>query len=122
MSARVLRRENKEKVKLNKTLPYLVGNVVEILELEADVEEEEDGSAMDVDDAKKGKLAGREGIVAAIERMFDDQKMSKPRILRFCKLNEESVVIVNLLELFKHVRYVVSVPQVYAIHSIKNNA
>mmetsp|Transcript_2905 Transcript_2905/g.5506 ORF Transcript_2905/g.5506 Transcript_2905/m.5506 type:complete len:442 (-) Transcript_2905:1537-2862(-) len=48
-------KENLEKVKLNKQLPYLVGNIVELLSMEKDEEEEEDGSAMDVDDKRKGQ-------------------------------------------------------------------
>ena len=50
-------KDNKERVKLSKQLPYLVGNVVEILSLPKDEEEEEDGSAMDVDDHREGKSA-----------------------------------------------------------------
>mmetsp|Transcript_25617 Transcript_25617/g.51407 ORF Transcript_25617/g.51407 Transcript_25617/m.51407 type:complete len:387 (+) Transcript_25617:70-1230(+) len=42
-------KENREKIKLNKQLPYLVGNVVEILDIGEDSEDEEDGGAqMDV--------------------------------------------------------------------------
>jgi len=48
-------KDNNEKVKLNKQLPYLVGNIVEILELEE--EEEEDGGATDVNAQRKGKSA-----------------------------------------------------------------
>lgn len=49
-------KENLDKIKLNKQLPYLVGNIVELLDKEKEeVEEEEDGSAMDVEDARKGK-------------------------------------------------------------------
>uniref|UniRef100_A0A7S2MQC9 AAA+ ATPase domain-containing protein n=1 Tax=Helicotheca tamesis TaxID=374047 RepID=A0A7S2MQC9_9STRA len=50
-------RENIEKVKLNKQLPYLVGNIVEVLEPEAEdgLEEEdtEEGAATDVDAQRK---------------------------------------------------------------------
>jgi len=48
-------KENQDKIKLNKQLPYLVGNVVEVLELEGEEEEEEDGMAQDVDAQRKGK-------------------------------------------------------------------
>lgn len=41
-------KENIDKIKLNKQLPYLVGNIVEVLDLEAQ-HEEEDGMALDVD-------------------------------------------------------------------------
>lgn len=46
--------ENREKVKLNKQLPFLVGNVVELLDLENE-EENEDGSAKDVEDSRMTK-------------------------------------------------------------------
>lgn len=46
-------KENTEKVKLNKQLPYLVGNVVEILDIEQ--EDEEDGANVDLDSQRKGK-------------------------------------------------------------------
>ncbi|CAM9900423.1 unnamed protein product [Discosporangium mesarthrocarpum] len=50
-------RENKDKIKLNKQLPWLVGNVVEILDPEEDPEEEEDGGAQDIDATRQGKSA-----------------------------------------------------------------
>lgn len=54
-------RENQEKVKVNKQLPYLVGNVVEVLEPEAEdgleAEDEEEGAALDVDSTRKTKSA-----------------------------------------------------------------
>lgn len=46
-------KDNTEKVKLNKQLPYLVGNIVEILDI--DEEEEEDGANVDLDSQRKGK-------------------------------------------------------------------
>lgn len=46
--ARIL--ENEEKIKLNKQLPYLVGNVVEILDAP---QEENDASAMNIDSGQK---------------------------------------------------------------------
>ncbi|KAI0689070.1 26S proteasome subunit P45 [Cytidiella melzeri] len=48
-------RDNGEKIKQNKVLPYLVSNVVEILEL--DPESEEDGANRDQDAMRKGKCA-----------------------------------------------------------------
>jgi len=50
-------KENQDKIKLNKQLPYLVGNVVEVLDLEKEEDEEEDGMAQDVDAQRKGKSA-----------------------------------------------------------------
>merc|ERR1719240_397455 len=48
-------KENHDKIKLNKQLPYLVGNVVEVLDLGCEEEEEEDGAAQDMDAASKTK-------------------------------------------------------------------
>ena len=51
-------RENIEKVKLNKQLPYLVGNVVEILEPDAeDGLEEEEAEVQDADSNRKIRSA-----------------------------------------------------------------
>jgi 26S proteasome regulatory subunit T5 len=54
MEARV--KDNLEKVKLNKQLPYLVGNVVELLDVDPE-DEPEDGANMDLDSSRKGKCA-----------------------------------------------------------------
>lgn len=51
-------KENTEKIKVNKTLPFLVANVIEILDV--DPEElgvEEDGAHVDLDSQRKGKCA-----------------------------------------------------------------
>ncbi|KAG1772442.1 26S proteasome subunit P45 [Suillus occidentalis] len=48
-------RDNGEKIKQNKVLPYLVGNVVEVLDV--DPESEEDGANRDLDSMRKGKCA-----------------------------------------------------------------
>ncbi len=51
-------KENTEKIKVNKTLPYLVSNVIELLDV--DPEElgvEEDGANVDLDSQRKGKCA-----------------------------------------------------------------
>eukprot|EP01087_Luapelamoeba_hula_P010661 TRINITY_DN282_c0_g1_i1.p1 TRINITY_DN282_c0_g1~~TRINITY_DN282_c0_g1_i1.p1 ORF type:complete len:439 (-),score=106.13 TRINITY_DN282_c0_g1_i1:108-1424(-) len=50
-------KENNEKIKLNKQLPYLVANVVELIEPEAETEEDQDGSSMEVDASANGKCA-----------------------------------------------------------------
>ncbi|GLB38363.1 putative AAA ATPase family protein [Lyophyllum shimeji] len=48
-------RDNGEKIKQNKVLPYLVGNVVEILDVDPEVQE--DGANQDLDSMRKGKCA-----------------------------------------------------------------
>ena len=53
-------KENTEKIKVNKTLPYLVSNVIEILDV--DPEElgiEEDGANVDLDSQRKGTISLR---------------------------------------------------------------
>ena len=48
-------KDNEEKIKLNKQLPYLVGNVVELLDLAPEEEELEDQATADVDAQRRGK-------------------------------------------------------------------
>jgi 26S proteasome regulatory subunit T5 len=50
-------KDNQEKVKLNKQLPYLVSNVVELLDTDPNDEPEEDGANIDLDAHRKGTCA-----------------------------------------------------------------
>jgi len=50
-------KENEEKIKMNKQLPYLVGNVVELLDVEPEEEEGTSGGSLDLDSQRKGKCA-----------------------------------------------------------------
>lgn len=50
-------KENTEKIRVNKTLPYLVSNVVELLDLDPQDLGEEDGANVDVDSQRTGKAA-----------------------------------------------------------------
>lgn len=50
-------RENTEKIKVNKTLPYLVSNVIELLDIDPVELGEEDGANIDLDSQRKGKSA-----------------------------------------------------------------
>ena len=47
--------DNEKKVKLNKQLPHLVSNFIEMLELPPEDEDEKDGSAVDEDSQRVGK-------------------------------------------------------------------
>jgi len=49
--------DNKSKVKRNKALPYLVSTVVELLDVDPDENEEEDGANLDLDSQRKGSCA-----------------------------------------------------------------
>ena len=50
-------RDNQEKIANNKQLPFLVGNVVELLDLDVDKELTEQGANVDLDATRTGKLA-----------------------------------------------------------------
>ncbi|KXN71968.1 26S protease regulatory subunit 6A [Conidiobolus coronatus NRRL 28638] len=50
-------KDNKEKIDLNKVLPYLVGNVVELIDVDPLEDEEQEGSNVDLDANVKGKCA-----------------------------------------------------------------
>lgn len=50
--------DNLEKIKLNKQLPYLVSNVVELLDVDPEEDEDaEEGANVDLDSQRKGKCA-----------------------------------------------------------------
>ena len=49
--------DNLEKIKLNKQLPYLVANIVEVLEVDPEGDADEEGANVDLDEARKGKCA-----------------------------------------------------------------
>ena len=48
-------KDNKDKIKLNNQLPYLVGNVVEVLEMQPEEDDEDDGANVDLDAQRRGK-------------------------------------------------------------------
>ena len=50
-------KDKQEKINNNKQLPYLVGNVVELLNLDVDKEAVEQGANVDEDAARAGKSA-----------------------------------------------------------------
>ncbi|MBW0477666.1 hypothetical protein O181_017381 [Austropuccinia psidii MF-1] len=50
-------KDNTDKIKNNKQLPFLVANVVEILDIDPDVHETEEGAQVDLDSVRKGKCA-----------------------------------------------------------------
>ncbi|ELU02368.1 hypothetical protein CAPTEDRAFT_205918 [Capitella teleta] len=50
-------KENTEKIKVNKTFPYLVSNVIELLDVDPQDQAEEEGANIDLDSQRKGKCA-----------------------------------------------------------------
>lgn len=49
--------DNLEKIKLNKQLPYLVANVVEILDVDPEGDADEEGANVGLDESRKGRCA-----------------------------------------------------------------
>ncbi|KAJ1970745.1 26S proteasome regulatory subunit 6A [Dimargaris xerosporica] len=49
-------KENQQKINMNRQLPYLVSNVVEVLDMNPD-DEEDDGANVDLDSQREGKCA-----------------------------------------------------------------
>ena len=92
-------KENKEKIKLNNQLPYLVGNVVEVLDLQPEEEEEEDGATADEDAQRKGKCVvlkttTRQTIFLPVVGLVDPNTL-KPGDL--VGVNKDSYLILDTL-------------------------
>lgn len=91
-------KENKEKIKLGNQLPYLVGNIVEVLDVSPD-DEEEDGAAVDLDSQRKGKCvviktSTRQTIFLPVVGLVDAEKL-KPGDL--VGVNKDSYLILDML-------------------------
>jgi len=92
-------KENKEKIKLNNQLPYLVGNIVEILDVVPDEDEEEDGGNVDLDSQRKGKCvvlktSTRQTIFLPVVGLVDPETL-KPGDL--VGVNKDSYLILDTL-------------------------
>eukprot|EP00244_Chara_vulgaris_P000601 TRINITY_DN10_c1_g2_i2.p1 TRINITY_DN10_c1_g2~~TRINITY_DN10_c1_g2_i2.p1 ORF type:complete len:447 (+),score=130.96 TRINITY_DN10_c1_g2_i2:300-1640(+) len=92
-------KENQEKIKLNKQLPYLVGNVVEILDVNPEEEAEEDGANVDLDSQRKGKCvvlktSTRQTIFLPVVGLVDPEVL-KPGDL--VGVNKDSYLILDTL-------------------------
>jgi len=93
-------KENTDKIEQNRTLPYLVGNVVELLDLDpADLEEEEDGANVDLDAARKGKSAviktsTRQTIFLPLIGLVDPFKLKPGDLIG---VNKDSYLILDTL-------------------------
>jgi 26S proteasome regulatory subunit T5 len=80
-----------EKIKLNNQLPYLVGNIVEVLDVQPEDEEEEDGAAIDLDSQRKGKCVvlkttTRQTIFLPVVGLVDAEKLKPGDLvsIKFC--------------------------------------
>ena len=92
-------KDNEEKIKLNKQLPYLVGNVVELLDLAPEEEELEDQATADVDAQRRGKAVvlkttTRQTIFLPVVGLVDAETL-KPGDL--VGVNKDSYLILDTL-------------------------
>lgn len=96
-------KENLEKVKVNKQLPYLVGNVVEILDPEAEdgleAEAEDDGAAQDENSGRKIKSAvirtsTRQTIYLPVPGLVDTDELKPSDLIG---TNKDSYLILEKL-------------------------
>mmetsp|Transcript_104614 Transcript_104614/g.168339 ORF Transcript_104614/g.168339 Transcript_104614/m.168339 type:complete len:433 (+) Transcript_104614:78-1376(+) len=92
-------KENNEKIKLNKQLPYLVGNIVEILELKDDDDIEDDGANVDLDSHRKGKCtviktSTRQTIFLPVVGLVDPEKLEPGDLVG---VNKDSYLILDTL-------------------------
>jgi len=92
-------KENSEKLKLNKQLPYLVANVVEILDVDPDGAGTEEGANVDLDSQRKGKCAviktsTRQTIFLPVVGLVDVDDMKPGELVG---VNKDSYLILDKL-------------------------
>ena len=91
--------ENTDKIKLNKQLPYLVANVVELIEQAEEDELEEDGANVDLDAHRKGKCcvlktSTRQTIFLPVPGLVETEKLKPADIVG---VNKDSYLILEAL-------------------------
>lgn len=93
-------KENHEKIKLNNQLPYLVGNIVEILDMDLEDEDEEDGAVSYLEaSGKKSKCvvlrtSTRQTVFLPVAGLVDPEQL-KPGDL--VGVNKDSYLILDTL-------------------------
>ncbi|CAG0900622.1 unnamed protein product [Cyprideis torosa] len=92
-------KENTEKIKMNKTLPYLVSNVIELLDVDPQDNTEEEGANVDLDSQRKGKCAviktsTRQTYFLPVIGLVDPEKL-KPGDL--VGVNKDSYLVLETL-------------------------
>ncbi|RPA87424.1 putative 26S proteasome regulatory particle chain RPT5 [Ascobolus immersus RN42] len=92
-------KDNQEKIENNRQLPYLVGNVVELLDMDPDAEAGEDGANIDLDAVRKGKSAviktsTRQTIFLPLIGLVDHEKLKPGDLIG---VNKDSYLILDTL-------------------------
>lgn len=91
-------KENKEKIKLNNQLPYLVSNIVEVLDVQPE-DDEEDGANIDLDAQRKGKCvvlktSTRQTIFLPVVGLVDANKLRPGDLVG---VNKDSYLVLDTL-------------------------
>ncbi|KAL1301700.1 hypothetical protein AAFC00_005909 [Neodothiora populina] len=92
-------KDNVDKIDNNRQLPYLVGNVVEILDLDVDEEAAEEGANIDLDATRVGKSAviktsTRQTIFLPLIGLVDHEKLKPGDLIG---VNKDSYLILDTL-------------------------
>ncbi|UKZ57412.1 26S proteasome regulatory subunit 6A [Trichoderma virens] len=92
-------KENMEKIANNRQLPYLVGNVVELLDLDPTAESSEEGANIDLDATRVGKSAviktsTRQTIFLPLIGLVDSDKLKPGDLIG---VNKDSYLVLDTL-------------------------
>ncbi|KAI9709747.1 MAG: 26S proteasome regulatory subunit 6A [Bogoriella megaspora] len=92
-------KDNMDKIENNRQLPYLVGNVVEILDLDVTAEAAEEGANIDLDATRVGKSAviktsTRQTIFLPLIGLVDHEKLKPGDLIG---VNKDSYLILDTL-------------------------
>ncbi|BFZ62947.1 26S proteasome regulatory subunit 6A [Saitoella coloradoensis] len=92
-------KDNTEKIENNRQLPYLVGNIVEILDMDPETAEEEDGANTDSDAVRKGKSAviktsTRQTVFLPLIGLVDEEKLKPGDLIG---VNKDSYLVLDTL-------------------------
>lgn len=92
-------KENKEKVDMNRKLPYLVANIVEILDVKPEDEEDEEGAAVDADAQRSGKAvvlktSTRQTVFLPVVGLVDPKSLNPGDLVG---VNKDSYLVLDTL-------------------------
>ncbi|KAE8390357.1 P-loop containing nucleoside triphosphate hydrolase protein [Aspergillus alliaceus] len=92
-------KDNQEKIENNRQLPYLVGNVVELLDLDVEAEAVEEGANIDLDATRVGKSAviktsTRQTIYLPLIGLVDHEKLKPGDLIG---VNKDSYLVLDTL-------------------------
>lgn len=91
--------DNKQKIKLNKQLPYLVSNIVEILDIEPEEGEDEDTATVDINSTRKGKAvvvktSTKQSVFLPVIGLVDAEELKPGEIVG---VNKDSYLVLEKL-------------------------